>query len=115
MSKATVMLLLLASLSAAAGQVLFKLGAHEQERLADFLNFPIAFGLVLYAVGAVLWIFVLSSERLTDVYAFTALTFVFVYAAGMLLLGETLAWSTVLGVFLVLAGLYLVVTRPGAA
>ena len=44
----------------------------------QFLNVPIALGLSLYLCGTVLWIYVLSKEKLVVVYAFTALTFVLV-------------------------------------
>jgi drug/metabolite transporter (DMT)-like permease len=102
------MLLVLAAFSAAAGQLLFKIGAHGRERLLEFANLPIAAGLLMYGVGTALWIYVLAREKLVNVYAFTALSFVLVYVGGVLLLGERIALGGMIGILLVLAGLYLI-------
>ncbi|HEY4975530.1 MAG TPA: hypothetical protein VII41_18100, partial [Steroidobacteraceae bacterium] len=79
----------------------------HKTQLADFLNSTIAFGLLLYLCGTILWIYVLSKEKLVVVYAFTALTFVLVYLGAVLTLGESLTLKAGGGVALVLAGLYL--------
>jgi drug/metabolite transporter (DMT)-like permease len=100
-------MLLAASLAAACGQLLLKLGAQHKTHAAQFLNTPIAIGLLLYLCGTVLWIYVLSKEKLVVVYAFTALTFVLVYLGAVLTLGESLTLKAGSGVVLVLAGLYL--------
>lgn len=113
MTKSSLGLLLVATFSAAAGQVLFKVGARGQEKLLEFLNAPIFGGLILYLLGTAIWIFVLSKEKLTDVYAFTALTFVLVYLAGVFFLQERVGLVTLAGVVLVLLGLYLIVAQPG--
>jgi drug/metabolite transporter (DMT)-like permease len=107
------MLLLVAAFSAAAGQLLFKIGASGRVGLLQFINLPILAGLAMYAVGTVLWIYVLSAEKLVNVYAFTALSFVLVYLGGILLLGEEIAIGGIIGVLLVLSGLYLI-TSYGA-
>ena len=108
MDRFTVILLLVAAFSAAVGQLLFKIGAHGRQGLLEFFNLPILAGLVMYAVGTILWIYVLSGEKLVNVYAFTALSFVLVYLGGVLLLGEELAIGGIIGVLLVLSGLYLI-------
>jgi drug/metabolite transporter (DMT)-like permease len=100
-------MLLAASLAAACGQLLLKVGAQHKTHAAQFLNLPIALGLSLYLCGTVLWIYVLSKEKLVVVYAFTALTFVLVYLGAVLTLGESLTLKAGGGVLLVLAGLYL--------
>lgn len=108
MDRATVILLLVAAFSAAAGQLLFKIGAHGRVGLLEFINLPILAGLAMYAVGTILWIYVLSVEKLVNVYAFTALSFVLVYLGGVVLLGEEIAIGGIIGVLLVLSGLYLI-------
>jgi drug/metabolite transporter (DMT)-like permease len=100
-------MLLAASLAAACGQLLLKVGAQGRVHALQFLNAPIAFGLLLYLCGTILWIYVLSKERLVVVYAFTALTLVLVYLGAVLMLGESLTLRASGGVMLVLAGLYL--------
>ena len=84
-----------------------KVGAQGRVHALEFLNAPVAFGLLLYLCGTILWIYVLSKEKLVVVYAFTALTFVLVYLGAVLTLGESLTLRASGGVALVLAGLYL--------
>lgn len=97
------------TLLAACGQVLLKFGATGRTSLQSFLNGWTASGLVCYALGTIAWIYALSKAPLTLVYPFTALTFVFVYGAGVILFGETTSVKALVGIGLVLAGLYLVV------
>lgn len=95
-------------LFAAIGQVALKAGADGKQALVEFFNAWIVFGLVCYGVGTVLWIFSLSRTRLTVVYPFTALTFVLVYVAGIVVFGEHTGFAQWLGVALILVGLCLV-------
>ena len=78
MSLTSLWMLLAASLAAACGQLLFKVGAQHKTHAVEFLNGPIGLGLLLYLLGTMLWIYVLSKEKLVVVYGFTALTFVLV-------------------------------------
>ncbi len=103
----SLLLLLAASLAAACGQLLLKVGAQHRTHVVEFLNPAIAIGLLLYLCGTVLWIYVLSREKLVVTYAFTALTFVLVYLGAVLALGESLTLKAGSGVLLVLAGLFL--------
>ena len=107
MTLPSLLMLLAASLAAACGQLLLKVGAQGRTHALEFLNTPVAFGLLLYLCGTMLWIYVLSKEKLVVVYAFTALTFVLVYLGAVLTLGESLTLRASGGVALVLAGLYL--------
>jgi len=106
-SRSSLIVLLAASLSAAGGQLLFKVGAHSHAQLREFVNAPIGLGLLLYACGTALWIYALSRERLVTVYAFTALTFVLVYLGAWGVLGESVSARGILGIGLILGGLYL--------
>ena len=107
MRLSSILMLLAASLAAACGQLLLKVGAQHKTHAVEFLNTPIAIGLLLYLCGTILWIYVLSKEKLVMVYAFTALSFVLVYLGAVLTLGESLTLKAGGGVLLVLAGLYL--------
>ena len=107
MTLSSLWMLLAASLAAACGQLLLKVGAQHRIHAVEFLNAPIALGLLLYLCGTILWIYVLSKEKLVVVYAFTALTFVLVYLGAVLVLGESLTIRASGGIALVLAGLYL--------
>lgn len=103
-----VIVLVLGSMLAAAGTVLLKLGATGRTDLIAFINFEIVMGLALYGLGAISWIYGLSQQKLINVYPFTVLTFTIVYAVGILALGERPPRASIVGIALILAGLYLV-------
>ena len=103
-----VIILVLGSILASAGTILLKIGAAGRMSLLSFLNAPIILGLALYGLGAVSWIYALSREKLISVYPFTVLTFTIVYATGIVGLGERPARSAIVGVALILVGLYFV-------
>lgn len=109
MTRTSALLLSGASLAAAGGQLLFRVGAENKTTLSEYLNAPIIIGLILYGLGTILWIYALSKEKLVVVYAFTALTFAMVYLGSVLLLGETLSARAGCGIVLVMGGLYLLV------
>ena len=108
MDRITIIILTLAAVFAAIGQLLFRVGANGRQEIMDFINFPIFLGLIFYAVGTIIWIYALATEKLVNVYAFTALTFVLVYIGGVGLLGERLHYAGMVGILLVLAGLYFI-------
>ena len=108
MDRVTVILLTLAAISAAIGQLLFRVGADGRQHFLEFINLPIFLGLAFYAAGTVIWIYTLAQEKLVNVYAFTALTFVLVYIGGVGLLGERLNSAGVMGIVLILVGLYFI-------
>lgn len=108
MSQVSLFSLTLAACFAASGQLLFKLGAHGRQALLDFINPAILLGLLMYGAGTAIWIYTLSYEKLVNVYAFTALTFVIVYAGGVFAFREKLSVEGFVGVFFVLVGLYLI-------
>ena len=113
MNRNTIILLSCAASLAAIGQLLFRVGARGRVSLSAYINFPILSGLVLYALGTMIWIYVLSRVALVDVYAFTALTFVVVYLGSVFVLHERINIDNGAGVLLVLIGLYLI-TRSGS-
>jgi len=101
-------ILVLGSICAASGTVLLKLGATGRTAILSFINSQISVGLALYGLGALFWIYGLSRQRLISVYPFTILSFVIVYLVGILGLGELPSRSGMVGVALILIGLYLV-------
>jgi len=111
MKATTVLILTVAAFSAAGGQLLFKVGARGRDHIIGFLNLYIGGGVFLYGAGTLIWIYALSTQKLVTVYAFTALTFVLVYIGGVLLLGEDISRPAMLGVVLVLGGLYLITVK----
>lgn len=103
-------LVILGALFAATGQIFFKLGATGAAAVMDYVNVRIVTGLVLYGASTVLWIVALSKLPLSRVYPFTVLTFVIVYTASFVVLGEKLTGPVLIGALLVLAGLIVITT-----
>lgn len=114
MSRLSVLLLTLAAFAAASGQLLFKIGARDREHILEFINMPIIAGLVLYGTGTAIWIYALSFEKLVNVYAFTALTFVLVYLGGVFIINERISMPGIIGIILILGGLYLIASNYNA-
>ncbi len=108
MQRQAILLLLMSAFTAAGGQMLLKVGAQGREDLTGFLNPWVIGGLVLYGLSTLGWIYVLSFEKLTNVYAFTALTFVLVYLGAVFFLGEKISVAAVTGIVAILFGLYLI-------
>lgn len=102
-------LLLAATALAAAGQLLFKVGASGRVDIVEFVNPWIATGLLAYGISTLIWIYALSMAPLTVVYPFTALTFVLTYLLGVSILNEPLTKPGIAGIALILIGLFLVI------
>ena len=103
----SIALLSTSAVFAAVAQILFKLGAEGRHQFVEFLNPFIAGGLLLYGIGTAIWIYVLSSEALINVFAFTALTFVLVYIGSTFVDGNSTTHAGYAGILLILSGLYL--------
>ena len=109
-SAATVIALLLGAVLGASGQVFLKLGATGAYSLGQFVNIRIVVGLLLYAFGTALWIWSLSKVPLSVAYGFTALTFVLVFTASAVIVGERVGGQTLVGLLAVLLGFLLIAT-----
>lgn len=105
---------------AAVGQLLLKLGlAFSSDAstvailgnvIAQLLKSPMLWGgLVCYGGSTVLWMMALSMTQLNRLYPFTALTFASVMILSVVVLKEPISWVSLLGVVIVVGGLYLVV------
>ena len=117
------LLILLDVLVSVAGQLLLKKGMTDVGRIdVDFFSQPllglwrmftttplVMLGLALYAVGAVIWLIVLSRVDLSFAYPMIALTYVLVPLAAWLFLNEPaippMRW---IGMGVIIAGVVLV-------
>ena len=111
MSLPTVLLLTFAAICAAGGQLFFKVGAQNAQAIKDYFNLWLFFGLIFYGLGTAVWIYALSFEKLVNVYAFTALTFVLVYLGGIFIIRESITTTGFIGILLVVGGLYLITSQ----
>lgn len=109
------------SLSAVA-QLLLKIGvgranvvgtaaesAPALSRLASMLFSPfVLLGLATYAVGTIIWLFVLAKSPLSVAYPFVGAGFIMTAALGVLVLGENLSGLRMFGVVMIALGCALV-------
>lgn len=103
-------LLLLACITAAAGQMLLKAGASGRNGLWEFLNWQVVAGLGGYAISTLMWMYCLSKLPLRVVYPYTALTFVLVVVGAVVVFNERAGWRAGAGTLMVLAGLLLIMS-----
>lgn len=108
MRQETIVLLFGAAGAAAVGQLFFRIGARDRIDVMAFVNPYVIGGLFFYGLGTIVWIYALSKEQITKVYAFTGLTFALVYLGGVFFLGEHIDLPKSIGVALVLTGLYFI-------
>ena len=100
----------------AGGQLLFKVAAMRGagsntpgERIAGLLfNGYFAVALVLYAALTVLWVWILSFTPLSRAYPFVALAFALTPALGILVFGEPASFRLIIGIGLILCGLFFI-------
>lgn len=101
-------LLLMACLSAAVGQLLLKAGADGRQHWQEFINWQVLLGLGGYGFSTLLWMYCLSKLPLSVVYPYTALTFVLVVAGAVIVFGERAGWRAGIGTACVLVGLLMI-------
>ena len=96
------------------GQVLFKLaavqlnGAAGERMLALAHKLYFLGALVLYAALSVFWVWILTFTPLSRAYPFVALAFALTPALGAWLFGETVSLRLMIGMMLILCGLFFV-------
>ena len=123
MTIASVALLLFAVVSAATGQVMLKHGMQiASARAADSggslalraATSPwVLLGLVVFGVSAVAWLAALARVPLSVAYPFTALGYIVILTASVVLLHERANVLTWVGSLMVVSGLLIVVlTKP---
>lgn len=100
-----------------AGQLLFKMAANSygtvnagtgDRLLALFYNLYFLSAVVLYAGFALIWVWILSFTPLSRAYPFVALAFALTPLLAGSLFGETISLRLIMGLLLILAGLFFV-------
>lgn len=71
-------------------------------------TWQVPFALAIYALGAFLWMAVLSRMPVSTAYPFLGLTYIVVLAGDLIINGVAITWTKLLGTLLVIAGVYLV-------
>ncbi len=112
-------LILLSISSGVAGQTMIKLGVSRPgatEATSNLISLvtlilrspQILLGLVLYAMGALAWIAVLSKVNLSLAYPFLALNFVLIALVSYAFLGETIPAMRWIGTLILCVGILIV-------
>lgn len=103
-----------------AAQLLLKTGmsqiGHFEFVPANFIpiglkvaaNFPIIGGLFLYVMSVAVWLLVLSRVQVSFAYPMLSIGYVVNAVAAFYLFGEPLTSLRLLGIFIIIAGVYLV-------
>ncbi|PKQ30218.1 MAG: hypothetical protein CVT60_01335 [Actinobacteria bacterium HGW-Actinobacteria-10] len=120
-SLVTPTLVALAVLIGTVGQFLLKAGMARTGRVESvaqavsptyllnaFSHWQVPIAIVFYALGAILWMAVLSRERVSYAYPFLGLTYILVMLGGVLLFGETPRPMGVAGTMLIALGVVMV-------
>lgn len=113
-------LILLTVFASACAQLVLKLGVADQKMqaamqsgiyesaLAALFSPFIWFGLIIYALSVVLWLWVLSKVDLSVAYPFVGIGFVVTMLFGILLLNENVTPMRIIGTILIVGGCVLV-------
>ncbi len=96
-----ILILVVSSILASLGQVLFKLSG------GNFRSFYLYLGFILYGVSALLWVYSLKFLPLSKVYPFTFLTFAFVLLFSYFLFDDKLSFINIIGIFFIILGVFL--------
>jgi drug/metabolite transporter (DMT)-like permease len=117
----TLLIALIAILFLVGGQTLLKLGLNhiggvslfDGNALGSLLGLfrtPwIMLGFVCYGLSALLWLDVLSKLDFSMAFPMVSLTYVFSLVIGRFIFHETVGLDRIIGVFLILAGLFFVI------
>lgn len=98
----------------ALAQYLLKIGTSQLILIrtslikALFLNIPLLGGLFCYGLSLIFWLYVLSKMELSKAYPMVSLGYVVTLLLGYIFLNEPLSLSKILGVSLIMIGVYFV-------
>ena len=115
--RASILLLILSSVTLSAlAQMLLKIGvgraasaAVPNPGLAAMLTTPmVLFGLLVYGVGAILWLFVLGKVPLSVAYPFVGAGFILTAFIGVAILDEAFSWARLFGTLMIAVGCVIV-------
>ncbi len=102
--------MVLCTLFTTAGQVFFKLSSatFQWNPLSLATNYPLLLGLMSYGLGALLLIRALSYGKLSIIYPFVSLTFIWVTALSVLFFQERIGSITIAAILLIILGIFFI-------
>lgn len=108
MLSATAQIVLKAGMNSQSGRVALDVDGWLRFGLSTLINPIVIAGLLLYGLGAILWLIVLARLDVTQAYPFVGLGFIFTMVLGYLILAEPVGLQRVLGTLLITTGVILV-------
>ena len=104
-------LILLDTITGALGAFFLKKGSKKFNFnvFEQIKNLNLIFGVFIFGISFLLNLYILSLERLSVVYAFSSLTYLWVLVLSLCLLKEKMNWKKWLGTILVLTGVFLMI------
>lgn len=106
-----IILILIGTITSALGSYFLKKGAGEFNfnLLFQIKNLNLIFGFGLYFFGTILYLFVLSKEKLSLVYPLTSLTYVWIFLISKFVLKEKINFISLLGLLFIFVGIFFIV------
>ena len=92
----------------AGGFALDEISRDPMVLIRIFLNPYVFVGMLCYVVNVFLWFDIVSKENLSYVYPFLSPAYAAVVLASALVLGEQLSWQRLVGVGIIMAGVFVV-------
>ena len=99
-----ILLVVIFTLFSSLGQLLFKVGSSKLSSIYSWFNIFIILGFVVYAVGAIIFIVSLRYEKLSLIYPFISLSFVWVAILSFIFLGESMNYLKIIAMALIICG-----------
>lgn len=112
-----IVIILIGLIFASVGQIVLKMGMNSMGPITNyapstiitiFLNPYILSGLAMYGLSAIFWLIALSTEDLSFVYPFIALTFIIVLILSNVILKENIGMYRIIGTLIIILGLILI-------
>lgn len=102
------LLVFISTLLVSFAQVAFKMAWKNEAIISYFLLSKVLLGLGLYALGAILFMVALRNKKVSYLFPFLTLSYVWVILLSAYLFGEVIGVGKILGVSLIFTGIFLI-------
>jgi len=104
-----IFLVILCTIFTSTGQILWKIASKNLNSIHSIItNIPLIIGFICYALGAILLIISLKYGKLSILYPFVALSFIWVNIASIFIFKEVVSIYNWIGIFIIILGVSLI-------